>query len=336
MVMSAEPLVSVVTPFYNTAPYLEECIQSVLGQSHGNFEYILYDNCSTDGSLEIAERFAKLDSRIRICRAPDFAGQVENYNRAISEVAPGAAYLKIVQADDAIDRECLQRMVAVAESDPAIAIVGSLYLHGSRVCGTGIAWQTNVIDGREICRSQLVRRTFYFGSPTVLLFRAYLLRSRRPFYRDGRYHEDTEAGYEILADAKFGFVHAVLSRLRVDNESIMKTRETFNPMELDRLLVVEQFGALFLNADELAAVRSAAHADYWRCLSRAAISFRGQDYWRYQRGGLATIGWRIQWGQVLGHGISLILGALLLCPGKLFLRITGRIGRRLGIGRAQG
>ena len=42
--MEREPLVSVVTPFYNTAPYLPECIESVLGQTYGNFEYLLVNN----------------------------------------------------------------------------------------------------------------------------------------------------------------------------------------------------------------------------------------------------------------------------------------------------
>ena len=60
------PFVSVVTPFYNTAEYLAECIESVLRQDHANFEYLLADNCSTDGSLEIAERYAAQDARIRV------------------------------------------------------------------------------------------------------------------------------------------------------------------------------------------------------------------------------------------------------------------------------
>jgi cellulose synthase/poly-beta-1,6-N-acetylglucosamine synthase-like glycosyltransferase len=48
--MDNEALVSVVTPFYYTANYLKECIQNVLGQTYLNWEYILVDRCSKDGS----------------------------------------------------------------------------------------------------------------------------------------------------------------------------------------------------------------------------------------------------------------------------------------------
>ena len=66
----SEPFVSVVTPFHNTGAYVEECIQSVLRQSYRNFEYILVDNASSDGSRDVAERYARTDSRIRIVPTP--------------------------------------------------------------------------------------------------------------------------------------------------------------------------------------------------------------------------------------------------------------------------
>lgn len=329
--MGTKPLVSVVTPFYNTAPYLEECIQSVLGQHYGLFEYILYNNCSTDGSRDIAQRYAARDPRIRLLDAPDFAGQVTNYNRALSHVNAQAGYFKIVQADDALDPECLEKMVAVAQRDPSLAIVGSLYLHGNRVCGTGLSWQTWRVEGRELCRRQLIDRCFFFGSPTVPLFRADLLASRRPFYEEGRYHEDTEAGYEILRTANFGFVHSVLSYLRVDNESIMKSRETFNPMELDRLIIFEQFAKDFLTHAEREQIAPIVHAEYWRCLARVAVRLQmNKSYLQYQCDGLATIGWTIRWHRVALHICDEILD-LLLNPKTSAARVLGWLRRRFGV-----
>src|SRR3954469_16946223 len=104
--MSEQPLVSVVTPFFNTADYLGECIESVLRQTYSRFEYILVDNQSTDGSSEIAARFAKRDPRIRLIRNATFLDQVPNYNGAIRQISPDSKYLKVVLADDLIFPEC--------------------------------------------------------------------------------------------------------------------------------------------------------------------------------------------------------------------------------------
>src|ERR1700747_3594574 len=102
------PLVSVVTPFFNTAPYLAECIESVLAQSFAQFEYILMDNCSTDGSSEIAASYASHDSRIRLIRCSQFLSQLANYNRALAAISDTSTYCKIVQADDYIFPDCLR------------------------------------------------------------------------------------------------------------------------------------------------------------------------------------------------------------------------------------
>ena len=94
------PLVSVVTPFHNTADYLEQCIKSVLAQTYEHFEYLLCDNCSSDGSTEIARAFAESDPRVRYMRFDELLPQVPNYNRALEQMSASAEWCKIVQADD--------------------------------------------------------------------------------------------------------------------------------------------------------------------------------------------------------------------------------------------
>ena len=111
----SQPLVSVVTPFHNTATFLAECIESVLAQSFTQFEYILVDNCSTDGSGEIAESYARRDPRVRLIRRSQLLPQVQNYNSALAEISGDSKYCKIVQADDFIFPECLKLMVGAFE-----------------------------------------------------------------------------------------------------------------------------------------------------------------------------------------------------------------------------
>lgn len=57
---------SIIIPVYNTAPYLEQCVESVLQQTYTNFELILVDDGSTDTSPDLCDRLAKSDERIRV------------------------------------------------------------------------------------------------------------------------------------------------------------------------------------------------------------------------------------------------------------------------------
>ena len=248
----SRPLVSVVTPFYNTADYLAECIESVLAQTYREFEYILLNNCSTDGSLEIAERYACSDSRIRLQTNPNFLTQVQNYNAALELISPASQYTKIVQADDSIFPRCLEEMVAIAESDPSVGIVSSFVLRGRKVVMDGFPFTASVVSGRDVCRFQLLREARFFASPTTVMYRSDIVRAKQPFYEEGRYFEDTENCFDLLQDWKFGFVRQVLSFERDDNESIMSRVTALYPnwWMLEHLIVTRQYGPKFLTHDE--------------------------------------------------------------------------------------
>src|SRR5262249_54941250 len=123
-----QTLVSVVTPVYNGATYLEECIESVLRQTYSNWEYTLVDNASTDATPEIVERYARRDSRVRHLRCEEFVEAIENHNRAFRSIAAESEWCKIVQADDWLRPQCLELMVEVGESSETIGIVSAYRL----------------------------------------------------------------------------------------------------------------------------------------------------------------------------------------------------------------
>src|ERR1041384_6229958 len=134
------PLVSVLTPVYNGAPYLRKCIESVIAQTYPTWEYVIVDNRSTDESGRIAREYASRDSRIRVVTNERHVGAIQNHNIAFREASPDASYCKIVQADDWLFPSCLSEMVAVAEAHPSVAIVGAYSLHDRHVELDGLPW----------------------------------------------------------------------------------------------------------------------------------------------------------------------------------------------------
>ena len=106
-----QPFVSVLTPVYNGAPYLRECIESVLAQSYSNWDYTIVNNCSTDGTGEIAEEYARKDKRIRVLTNDVLLDVIANHNKAFGLISPESKYCKVVSGDDWLFPECLEQNV---------------------------------------------------------------------------------------------------------------------------------------------------------------------------------------------------------------------------------
>lgn len=103
--------VSVVTPFYNGLPYLEECVSSVMAQSLKEIELILVDDGSTDGSGELADTFAQADKRITVIHQKN-AGVSAARNAAL-DIA-GGEFIGFIDADDFADADMLEKLYAAA------------------------------------------------------------------------------------------------------------------------------------------------------------------------------------------------------------------------------
>lgn len=304
----SQPLVSVVTPFHNTASYLAQCIESVLAQSYPQFEYILVDNCSTDGGGEIAENYARRDSRIRLIRRPQLCPQVQNYNGALAEISEASQYCKMVQADDFIFPECLRLMVQAFEQSETIGLVSAYDLKGDQVRGSGFPYGKPILPGKEVARLLLRNGTFVFGSPTTVMYRSSIIRSETPFYDESLLHEDTEKCMQILEHWDFGFVYQVLSFLRIGNEAISSPFRTFQPIALDRHIIVQRYASRFLEPDEAAALKSKSRQEYYEVLSDEALRFRESAFWTYHKEGLKTLGETLDWFYLVRRSGRKLLG----------------------------
>jgi hypothetical protein len=202
-------------------------------------------------------------------------------------------------------------MVAAGEAHPSAAIVSSYELNDRRVTGAGLAPNRELISGREACRLFLIGGVYMFGSPTTVLYRADVVRSRRPFFELGRLHEDTEVVFELLREYDFAFVHQVLTFTRVHADSISGAAQDFAPEALDRLILVKRFGREYLDDAEFEACLRQAERLYYGGLVRQWLTQPKRDFWRYHKQGLANAGERLRPHLIARHAGALVLESLL-------------------------
>lgn len=130
------PDVSVIIPVYNKKPFVARAIRSVLAQTHGNFELLVVDDGSTDGSAGEAGAFLA-DARVRVIQQAN-AGEGAARNRGWREARAGLC--AFLDADDEFLPPHLERLIALAQRCPEAGLLGAAYLN-------------RLPDGREVLRS---------------------------------------------------------------------------------------------------------------------------------------------------------------------------------------
>jgi glycosyltransferase involved in cell wall biosynthesis len=288
------PLVSIVTPVYNGEKYLAECIQSILAQTYDHWEYVIVDNCSTDRTLEIAQRYAREDGRIHVHQNRDFLTQLQNLNHSMRQVSPKSKYCKVVHADDWIFAECVDRMVQVAEAHPTVGVVSAYRLEETRVTLDGLPYPSACVPGRDICRAVLLGDFSVFGSPTSLLIRSDLIRKRPRFYAESTVSADTLVCFELLQESDFGFVHQVLTFTRRHNESMTSLTHRFNTRRLGKLAALLRYGPTFLDAQEYRELLGRTIDSYYAFLARCVFELKEKAFWDYQRTELGNLGYPLR------------------------------------------
>ena len=120
--MNYSPKVSVVMPVYNGEKFLQEAIESILNQTFRDFEFLIVDDGSTDGSEEIISRYADTDERIHLISNPKNLGIAEATNVGVAHAR--GEYIALMDQDDISHPDRLSTEVAYLDLHPEICVVG--------------------------------------------------------------------------------------------------------------------------------------------------------------------------------------------------------------------
>lgn len=114
-------MISIIVPVYNVAPYLDKCIQSIINQTFTDFEVLLIDDGSTDGSGEICSSFAKRDKRIVVYHTPN-KGVSSARNIGLNKAK--GEFIAFIDSDDYIGENYLKNLYEAMITNGADLVVG--------------------------------------------------------------------------------------------------------------------------------------------------------------------------------------------------------------------
>jgi len=207
--VSEFPLVSIVTPSYNQAAFLEETIQSVLAQDYPNVEYIIVDGGSTDGSMEIISRYA--DRLAWWVSEPD-RGQSDAINKGLRHSQ--GKYFGYINSDDLLMPSAVRAAVEYLESHPDVGMVYGDVEYIDAVGRTIRFYKSSAFDLVELVRSA----RNWVPQPGSLIRRD-ALDDVGGLDPEIQYNMDQEHLYRIGLKYPVAYVPVTLARFRLHQES---------------------------------------------------------------------------------------------------------------------
>lgn len=220
-----QPTVSLCVPAYQAEPHLRATVESLLAQNHDDFEVVIVDNHSSDGTSAIVESFA--DDRVRLVRNDSTLPIIDNFNRAV-DLCRGE-FVKLVCADDIIAPDCIAAQADILRRFPTVALVGAQtdFIDSDG----GLLRPARGLRGIEGHHSadHVVRRlvrcgTNPIGAPVATMFR------RADFERTGGFRDDVELFYSdadlwvrLLHHGDFYGIPRVLASFRFGCDTLSAT-----------------------------------------------------------------------------------------------------------------
>ena len=197
-------MISVIVPVYNVESYLEECLESILKQTHKNLEIILVDDESTDKSGNICDLYSEKDNRIKVIHKKN--GGLSSARNEGLKIATGK-YISFVDSDDfLLDENVYSEMINIIEKENSDLVHGDAlkyYSDDKKESLNNLKSRDNfigTIDSETLFLMSLNR--IIYAPVWLNLYKRELLDLNKLYFREGVYHEDEEFTPRVLLAAK--------------------------------------------------------------------------------------------------------------------------------------
>jgi len=289
------PVISVCVPTYNGRDHLAECIGSIRSQTFTDFEVVVCDDQSSDGTLDLARQLAEGDERFRFIANPLRLGLVGNWNNCVNQAR--GEWIKFVFQDDTIAPSCLETLLAVCqrhgkpfgfcergfifEDGTPETLRGWFLGHKQRIHADYNA--SPVITPEQAIRIAVQESSHNLvGEPTVTLIKKSLFREIGGFDEALIQLCDSEFWCRVMINYGAAFVPESLAAFRIhaNAATALNHRErTFRGRVLDPLII--QYRIAF--APQFKRIRNPNITGRTTLSLRAECAFNAADAWRQAR-----------------------------------------------------
>jgi len=234
------PQITVLMPVYNGEKYLEEAVESILAQTFEDFEFLIFDDGSTDGTLDILERYP--DKRIQLIKNQGNLGIAANLNRGI--VQARGKYIARMDADDISLPRRFEEQFKFMEANPGIVVCGTWI----EFIGRTVTWVENNIL-KNSSDSEEIRCRFLFNCvlthPSVIMRKDVLHQEGYLYDEKVNRAEDYDMWVRISKKYNLSNLETVLLKYRVHEESISRSDKKVNVAQCNEIRI-KQLKALGL------------------------------------------------------------------------------------------
>jgi len=227
-----QPLVSVVIPVFNIEAHLEQCLDSVVGQTLKDIEIICVDDGSTDSSPQILERYAQRDSRVRIITQAN-AGPGAARNTGLAKAT--GTYLIFLDSDDWFEPDFLERMVKRAEeTDADVTICRAVEFDTQTGQELSSEWmlKSQYLPGETFSPHEIADHIFQFayGMPWDKFYRASYIKTEQLTFPPLQNSEDLAFVFpSILSAERITVVNCVFVHHRVNRTASVSNSRAAQP-----------------------------------------------------------------------------------------------------------
>lgn len=210
--MKRIPEISVIMSVFNAESFLGEAIESILGQSFSDFEFIITDDASTDGTPDILRNYWKKDDRIILLRNPDKRGLAPNLNRMIG-IAEGK-YIARMDADDISFVKRLEMQWAFLNKNNDTGVIGTqIETFGSRT----VKMYRAPLTHEEISASILFTNPMMH--PTVMFRKSVFAETGAVYNESLMTSQDLDLWFSLIRKTRFANLPEVLLKYRIEQSS---------------------------------------------------------------------------------------------------------------------